>query len=86
MHGLLSMRSTNPVKGWQLWTGMGGSFAVESVAAFVWNGWQACGGIGGRFQPEYAFPSFATLWPKKERRRVALLEVRECLYKQFAQS
>jgi len=32
----------------------GGSFALESVAAFVWNGWQACSGISGRFGVEYA--------------------------------
>jgi len=32
----------------------GGSFALESVAAFVWNGWQACYGISGRFGVEYA--------------------------------
>ena len=32
----------------------GGSFALESVAAFVWNGWQACSGISGSFGVEYA--------------------------------
>jgi len=32
----------------------GGSFALESVAAFVWNGWQACAGISGRLGVEYA--------------------------------
>jgi EAL domain-containing protein (putative c-di-GMP-specific phosphodiesterase class I) len=32
----------------------GGSFALESVAAFVWNGWQACSGISGRLGVEYA--------------------------------
>ncbi|SEK76893.1 type I restriction enzyme M protein, partial [Ectothiorhodospira marina] len=31
-----------------------GSLAVESVAAFPWNGWQACRGISGNLAPEYA--------------------------------
>jgi len=30
----------------------GGSFAVESVAAFAWNRWQACYGINGSFGVE----------------------------------
>jgi hypothetical protein len=30
----------------------GGSFAVESAAAFAWNGWQACYGINGSFRVE----------------------------------
>ena len=34
--------------------GQGGSFALESVAAFVWNGWQPCAGISGRLGVEYA--------------------------------
>jgi hypothetical protein len=32
--------------------GRGGSFAVESVAAFAWNRWQACYGISGSFRVE----------------------------------
>ncbi|SEK98372.1 phosphoenolpyruvate carboxylase, partial [Ectothiorhodospira marina] len=32
-----------------------GSLAVESVAAFPWNGWQACRGISGNLAPEYAY-------------------------------
>jgi len=32
----------------------GGSFAVESVAAFAWNGWQASSGISGNLGLEYA--------------------------------
>jgi len=35
----------------------GGSFAVESVAAFAWNGWQASSGISGNLGLEYAFRS-----------------------------
>ena len=35
-------------------TCQGGSFAVESVAAFAWNGWQASSGISGSFGLEYA--------------------------------
>jgi hypothetical protein len=30
---------------WQLSYGTGGSFAMESVATFVWNRWQVCRGI-----------------------------------------
>jgi hypothetical protein len=30
----------------------GGSFAVESAAAFAWNRWQACYGISGSFRVE----------------------------------
>ncbi|MGX1203593.1 hypothetical protein, partial [Marinobacter sp. MBR-105] len=30
------------------------SFAVESVAAFAWNGWQASSGISGNLGLEYA--------------------------------
>ena len=32
----------------------GGSFAVESAAAFAWNGWQASSGISGNLGLEYA--------------------------------
>ena len=35
-------------------TCQGGSFAVESVAAFAWNGWQASPGISGNLGLEYA--------------------------------
>jgi len=35
----------------------GGSFAVESVAAFAWNGWQASSGISGNLGLEYATES-----------------------------
>src|SRR5437870_9647428 len=41
-----------PRVGWQPSCGTGGSFAVESVAAFVWNRWQACYGISGSFRVE----------------------------------
>lgn len=44
----------------------GGSFAVESVAAFAWNGWQASSGISGNLGLEYAnHPSYMaqkSLW------------------------
>ena len=44
-------------------SGRGGSFAVESVAAFPWNGWQACPGIGGSFGME----SVATfVWNRRQ--------------------
>lgn len=32
----------------------GGSFAVELVAAFAWNGWQTSSGISGNLGLEYA--------------------------------
>ena len=35
----------------------GGRFAVESVAAFAWNGWQASSGISGNLGLEYAVGS-----------------------------
>jgi hypothetical protein len=41
-----------PPQGWQPSHGIGGSFAVESVAAFAWNRWQACYGISGSFRVE----------------------------------
>src|SRR5256885_16344779 len=41
-----------PRVGWQPFCGTGGSFAVESVAAFVWNRWQVCYGISGSFRVE----------------------------------
>src|SRR5438067_9083847 len=41
-----------PRVGWQPFCGTGGSFAVESVAAFAWNRWQVCYGISGSFRVE----------------------------------
>jgi len=41
----------------------GGSVAVESVAAFAWNGWQASSGISGNLGLEYAAPSFGEWFP-----------------------
>jgi hypothetical protein len=46
-----------PWNRWQLSPGIGGSFAMESVATFVWNRWQLCRGISGRIATE----SVATL-------------------------
>src|SRR4029434_9517952 len=42
----------HPPQGWQPSHGIGGSFAVESVAALPWNQWQACYGISGSFRVE----------------------------------
>ena len=36
-----------PREGWQPSPGLGGSFAVQSAAAFRWKRWQACYGISG---------------------------------------
>ena len=51
----------------------GGSFAVESVAAFAWNGWQASSGISGNLGLEYAqlekLKVSATQWLEAERLR-----------------
>ena len=41
-----------PPQGWQPSHGIGGSFAVESAAAFAWHRWQACDGISGSFRVE----------------------------------
>src|SRR6266446_4773349 len=41
-----------PREGWQPSDGIGGSFAVESAAAFAWNRWQAYYGISGSFRVE----------------------------------
>ena len=41
-----------PPQGWQPSHGIGGSFAVESMAALPWNRWQACYGISGSFRVE----------------------------------
>jgi hypothetical protein len=40
----------------------GGSFAVESVAAFAWNGWQASSGISGNLGLEYAPSGYPLSW------------------------
>jgi hypothetical protein len=47
-----SHRVLPPREGWQRSPGIGGSFAVESAAAFTWNRWQACYGISGSFRVE----------------------------------
>ena len=39
---------------WQLWRGMRGNFAMESVATLAWNQWQLSYGTGGNFRAEYA--------------------------------
>jgi len=41
-----------PWNQWQLSPGIGGSFAMESVAALLWNRWQLCYGISGSFPVE----------------------------------
>ncbi|MET4028467.1 hypothetical protein ABIE59_004018, partial [Marinobacter sp. MBR-99] len=38
------------------------SFAVESVAAFAWNGWQASSGISGNLGLEYAPSGYPLSW------------------------
>ena len=45
----------------------GGSFAVESVAAFAWNGWQASSGISGNLGLEYALDLGITVMTVKTR-------------------
>jgi hypothetical protein len=42
----------------------GGSFAVESAAAFAWNRWQACYGISGSFGVEQVA---ALPWNQRQR-------------------
>ena len=48
-------RSEPPSAGVAEFTGIGGSFRVESVAGLPWNGWQLCYGISGRIRLEYAY-------------------------------
>src|SRR5215471_4375878 len=43
-----------PLEGWQVSTGISGSFQSESVATFAWNRWQVSTGISGNLRPEYA--------------------------------
>jgi transposase len=43
-----------PRLGWQVSTGISGSFQSESVASFNWNRWQVSTGISGKFRSEYA--------------------------------
>jgi hypothetical protein len=43
-----------PRLGWQVSTGITGSFQSESVATFDWNRRQVSTGISGNFRPEYA--------------------------------
>src|SRR5215831_18724107 len=42
------------LEGWQVSTGIDGSFQAESVATFAWNRWQVSTGISGNLRPEYA--------------------------------
>ena len=43
-----------PRPGWQVSTGISGSFQSESVATFDWNRWQVSTGISGNLRAEYA--------------------------------
>src|SRR5437667_6628628 len=43
-----------PRLGWQVSTGISGSFQSESVATFDWNRWQGSTGISGNLRAEYA--------------------------------
>src|SRR5207247_916793 len=47
-----SLGVPHPQEGWQACPGIGGSFAVESAAAFAWNRWQVYYGISGSFRVE----------------------------------
>src|SRR5262249_39109503 len=49
-----SPRAPRPLEGWQVSTGIGGSFQAESVATFDWNQWQVSTGISGNLRAEYA--------------------------------
>ena len=40
--------------GWQISTGITGSFQSESLATLDWNRWQVSTGISGNLRPEYA--------------------------------
>ena len=47
----------HPREGWQVSTGISGSFQSEWVATFNWNRWQVSTGISGNLRPEYAVHS-----------------------------
>jgi len=53
----------------------GGSFALESGAAFIWNGWQACSGFSGRFGVEYAYIKTIGLYNTKARNIIKACEI-----------
>ena len=67
--GILGDKSMADIQGWRSildayydekktnrWISEWFGFAVESVAAFAWNGWQASSGISGNLGLEYAPP------------------------------
>lgn len=58
-----------PIEGVADFTGIGGSFRVESVAGLPWNGWQLCYGISGNIRPEYATHIYRT---REERREAGI--------------
>src|SRR5215510_12460736 len=47
-----ALRRTRLPQGWQLCCGIGGNFAMESVATLLWNQWQVWHGISGNFAVE----------------------------------
>src|SRR4029453_6096067 len=49
-----SPRAPILLEGWQVSTGIDGSFQSESVATFDWNRWQGSTGISGNLRAEYA--------------------------------
>ena len=51
---LRRLRLQYPLQGWQVSTGISGSFQPESVATFDWNRWQVSTGISGNLRAEYA--------------------------------
>jgi len=53
---LRRLRLQYPLQGWQVSTGISGSFQPESVATFDWNRWQVSTGISGNLRAEYAPP------------------------------
>ena len=59
---LRRLRLQYPLQGWQVSTGISGSFQPESVATFDWNRWQVSTGISGNLRAEYAPAERAALF------------------------
>jgi uncharacterized protein DUF6876 len=51
-----------PWKQWQLWPGIGGSFAMEAVAALPWKQWQLWRGIRRQRPAESRGEPYTQLW------------------------
>lgn len=80
---------TPPMEGVADFTGIGGSFRVESVADLPWNGWQLCYGISGNIRTEYALNGYlfsSELYPLKDEYRISKAQMTNLKYPYFEYS